>query len=276
MKKIEYEELVGTLRELEGLYYQKIKEVLTERDIYGILFSDDRPACCAAAILQGADEPEYTFAMVKIEKGKLYVSLNDDEYEDNYVENAVCFTAEQYKEGILDKIDQQDDSNWAKHFADIKAWRELSKIFDYEEECCGARAFVLDGIYKSVCIAINECADDAVKCDEEQSVEDAAQVLDSAPGVDLILGDVTKSSVSALTLICNAEKAACLVVESGLEISIDDIFEYGNEFDISSDEITYNGLDSNTDYDLHVAVSAGEQKASDVLEFTTEGDDDEE
>lgn len=160
MKKIEYNELVGTLRELEDLYIQKIKEALTERGIYGILFSDDRPACCAAGILQGADEPEYTFAMIKIEKGKLYVSLYDDEYENNYVENAVCFTAEQYKDGVLDKIDQQDDSNWAKYFADKNVWREVSDIFDYEEECCGARAFVLDGIYKSVCIAINECADE--------------------------------------------------------------------------------------------------------------------
>lgn len=160
MKKIVYEEPIGKLRELEGIYLEKIKEALEERDIYGILFSDDRPACCAAAILQGADEPEYTFAMIKIEKGKLYVSLYDDEYENNYVENAVCFTAEQYKEGILGQIDQCDDSNWEKYFADKEAWREVSDIFDYEEECCGSRALVLDNIYECVCTAINECANE--------------------------------------------------------------------------------------------------------------------
>ena len=89
-------------------------------------------------------------------------------------------------------------------------------------------------------------------------------------------GEIGEVRSITSTQLLNAEKAACLVVGSGLEISIDDIFEYGNELDISSDEITCNGLDSNTDYDLHVAVLAGEQKASDVLEFTTEGDDDEE
>jgi len=38
MKKIEYEEPVGKLSELDDLYIAKMKEVLKERGIYGILF----------------------------------------------------------------------------------------------------------------------------------------------------------------------------------------------------------------------------------------------
>lgn len=159
MKKIEYKEPVGTLRELEGMQLKKIKEAFEDRNILGILF-EDCPAYSAAAILQGANEPWFTISMMKFEAGKVYVSLYDEKYEEAYVDTAVCFTKEEYEKGILQDLDEQNQTNWAKYYADERTWKEVEDMFDYEEECCGARAFVLDGIYECVCKAINECTDE--------------------------------------------------------------------------------------------------------------------
>ncbi len=160
MKKIEYESPRGTLRELEGMYLKKIEEAFEERNILGILFSDYSPAYCAAAIIQGAEEYWHTISMMKFENGKIYISLNDEEYEGAYVDTAVCFTKEEYENGVLRDVDNQYSTNWSKYFADERAWQEVGDMFDYEEECCGARAFVLDNIYDCICSAINECADE--------------------------------------------------------------------------------------------------------------------
>ncbi|MBQ9138357.1 MAG: hypothetical protein IJX65_06970 [Alistipes sp.] len=96
--------------------------------------------------------------MMKFENGEVYISLNDDEYEGAYVDTAVCFTQEEYEKGILQDIDEQNQTNWAKYFADERSWQKVEDMFDHEEECCGTRAFVLDCIYECICTAINECS----------------------------------------------------------------------------------------------------------------------
>ena len=68
-----------------------------------------------------------------------------------------------YEQGALADLDQQNDSNWRAYFADESVWLNLKDLFNDEwdeNNFSGARAYVYDDIYNSICRAINDCADE--------------------------------------------------------------------------------------------------------------------
>lgn len=161
MKKIEYEEPIGKLSELDDLYIAKMKEVLKERGIYGILFENYPPHLSPIGVYYGANEPDNVAWMLKFEQGKIYLALYDENRTFD-LENDLCFTKEQYEQGILADIDQQRETNWADYFADKRAWMQVEDLMDDDDEFnfSGGRAYLYDDIYENICMAINECADE--------------------------------------------------------------------------------------------------------------------
>ena len=163
MKRINYEEPIGKLSEMDTLYLEVIKKALEERNIYGILFYNDAPRLLPAAIVQGENEGAFTAYMLKCENGKISYAPYDEDHEPLDLENEFCFTREQYEQGVLADLDQQNDTNWMTFFEDKSVWLNLKDLFDDEwddNNFSGARAYVYDDIYRSVCNAINECADE--------------------------------------------------------------------------------------------------------------------
>ena len=163
MKKIKYEEPVGRLSELDDLYLDTIKKALDERNIYGILFYNNPPRLHPAAIVEGDNEPFLTAYMLKYENGKINYAPYDEDHEPLELQNEFCFTKEQYEQGALADLDQQNGSNWGAYFADESVWLNLKDLFNDEwdeNNFSGARAYVYDDIYNSICRAINDCADE--------------------------------------------------------------------------------------------------------------------
>lgn len=131
-EKIEYEEPIGKLSELDDLYIAKMKEVLKERGIYGILFENYPPHLSPVGVYYGANEPDNVAWMLKFEQG------------------------------FLADIDQQRESDWTDYFADKRVWMQVEDLMDEDDEFnfSGGRAYLYDDIYDSICRAINECADE--------------------------------------------------------------------------------------------------------------------
>lgn len=163
MKRINYEEPIGKLSEMDDLYLDTIKKALEERNIYGILFYNEAPRLHPVAIVYRENEPPHTSYMLKYENGEISCATYDEDREPLELENEFCFTKEQYEQGVLADLDQLKGTNWGTYFADDSVWLNLEDLFSDrwdENNFSGARAYVYDDIYRSVCYAINECADE--------------------------------------------------------------------------------------------------------------------
>ena len=167
MKKIVYEEPVGKLRELDDLYISKMKEALKERNIYGILFYDNSPHYHPSGVYYDENDPEFLSYMLKFEQDKIYLALYDEDRSLNS-DKAVCFTKEQYEQGILAELDQDWESDWAEYFADEDAWTQVEDLMEEHDEFnfSGGRAYLYDDIYEHICETINEFVDNSEE-DEE-------------------------------------------------------------------------------------------------------------
>lgn len=161
MRKIIYEEQVGKLSELDDLYIAKMKEALGERNIYGILFYDNPPHYHPSGVYYGENDPNFVSYMLKFEQDRIYLALYD---EDRSLDSdkSVCFTKEQYKQGILAELDQEWGSDWAEYFANEDAWKQVEDLMDEDDEFnfSGGRAYLYADIYECICETINECADE--------------------------------------------------------------------------------------------------------------------
>lgn len=154
MKKINYNRPYHSSRwEKIEIYRKLIHEALERRGIYGIIFSN------APAVNPQTCYEFDCYELLKFEDGKMLHATTRQEYP----ENPIIFTKEQYDGGFLNALDQQNRSTWADEFKNAKWY----KWDDVEEQ----NQYSWDSLYYCICEAISECADEDSYYDEEENYD---------------------------------------------------------------------------------------------------------